>query len=435
MKFYQSIRFRVVVTILIFGTILVVINGIITFILMGKNLDRLVNNLLETEVDYFLYQYEKDKTTPFPHSRFIKAYQGLDQVPEKVRGAVRELKPGVYTRFYKKNRPPVHVGIIKLPDTGATHYLFFHGREFFKENDFLNPLQILMISLGLLLVPGTIIGVITSRVLFRPMVDLMNKIKRLNPEKIPEQWTEQSQKGEISMLTSSIETAMQRINAFIRREKQFTRDASHELRTPLTIVKGAVEIMEQQPEIEVNPLLKKPLNRIVMSVKDMETTIETFLWLAREDNDPTETCDVEPVIKKAVENTRYLIENKDVELKLDFSGTPTLRVREEILYIAVTNLIRNAFQFTSSGSVSIISDPARITIIDTGMGIEPDRLESVTQSHIKGERSRGFGLGLSIVSRLCKRFGWELSMDSRPGKGTCVIIRWNTPKEGSRPGT
>ncbi len=44
----------------------------------------------------------------------------------------------------------------------------------------------------------------------------------------------------------------------------------------------------------------------------METTVETFLWLAREENDPTETCQVEPAVRKAVENTRYLIENKDV---------------------------------------------------------------------------------------------------------------------------
>jgi signal transduction histidine kinase len=425
MKFYQSIRFRVVAAILIFGTFLVIINGLITFFVIGKNVGRLVDNLLETEVDYFLYQYEKDRTTPLPHSKFINAYQGMDQVPEKFKAAVLDLAPGVHTIFPQKNRPPLHVGIIALPET--THYLFFHGREFFKENDFLNPLQILMISLAVLLIPGTIIGVVTSRVLFRPMVDLMKKIKRLNPESIPEQWTEHSQKGEIGMLTSTIEGAMQRINAFIRREKQFTRDASHELRTPLTIVKGAVEIMEQQPELETNPLLKKPLNRIAMSVNDMETTIETFLWLAREENDPTETCDVESAVKKAVENTRHLIENKDVELKLAFRANPILQVRDEILYIAVTNLIRNAFQFTAKGSVTIISEDSHIAIIDTGMGIEPDRLDSVTLSHIKGERSRGFGLGLSIVSRLCKRFGWELSIDSSPGKGTHVIIYWNLP--------
>ena len=64
-----------------------------------------------------------------------------------------------------------------------------------------------------------------------------------------------------------------------------------------------------------------------------------------------------------------------------------------------------------------------ISIRDTGMGIEESKLDSVTLSHIKGEKSRGFGLGLSIVSRLCKRFGWTLEIESRAGEGTAFTIR------------
>jgi signal transduction histidine kinase len=46
------------------------------------------------------------------------------------------------------------------------------------------------------------------------------------------------------------------------------------------------------------------------------------------------------------------------------------------------------------------------------------------QSHIKEATSQGFGLGLSIVSRLCKRFGWQLTIESEPGKGTRTRILW-----------
>ncbi|MCG8616536.1 MAG: HAMP domain-containing histidine kinase [Desulfobacterales bacterium] len=424
MKIYHSIRFRVLAGILLFGTILILINGVITFVLMGKNVGRLVDNLLQTEVDFFLYQYEKDNTTPLPNSKFISAFKGAEALPHKYKSHVAGLEPGVHSLHPRKDRPPKHVAVIRLPDTGETHYLLFHGRAFFKENDFMDPRGILMLSVALLLIPGTIIGVVISILMFRPMVALMDKIRALNPEDIPEQWAVASSTGEIGMLTASLETAMQRIKAFIQREKQFTRDASHELRTPLTIVKGAVEIMEQQPEIETNPLLKKPLKRITRSVNDMETTIETFLWLAREEDAQGESCRVRDAVDKAVSNTRYLIENKTVELVVDIRENPELKVREEILYIAVVNLIRNAFQFTGEGSVTVISEAERITIIDTGMGIEPDRLDAVTHSHIKGELSCGFGLGLSIVSRLCRRFGWGFTIESEPGKGTRVTIDW-----------
>ena len=101
-----------------------------------------------------------------------------------------------------------------------------------------------------------------------------------------------------------------------------------------------------------------------------------------------------------------------------------VRAREEILYIAVTNLIRNAFYFTAKGSVTITLDDAHIGVQDTGMGIEPGQLETVTHSHVKGATSQGFGLGLNIVSRLCKRFGWQLIIESRAGQGTGVKILW-----------
>lgn len=424
MKFYQSIRFRIVAAILLFGTLLVILNAGITFFVMGNNISKMVANLIDTELDTFLYKYEKDRTTPLPHSKYIDVFQGLEAVPERFREQVKDLPPGVHAIRKDDKTPPKYIGVMELAGKDVPYFMIFHGREFFEENAWLHPRQILMISLALLLIPGIIIGYITSRMLFAPVVTLMDQIKGLNPENIPTRFSHKHANNEIGLLTRTIETTMNRINAFIQREKQFTRDASHELRTPLTIVKGAVEIMETQPELETNPLLKNPLKRISRSVKDMETTIETFLWLAREEGGTEEPCPVEPVVRKAIEDNQYLIEKKDIQLHMDVFYDKTVRAREEVLYIAVTNLIRNAFYFTSRGSVTITIDDAHIGVADTGMGIESDQLDSVTRSHVKGEKSQGFGLGLSIVSRLCKRFGWQLTIESEPGKGTLTRIMW-----------
>lgn len=424
MKFYQSIRFKIVAAILLFGTLLITFNAGITFFVMGKGLDKMVTNLIETEVDSFRYRYEKDRATPLPYSKYIHMYEGIENVPEHFKERVTGLPPGVHTVRYMNNKPPVHVGIIQLPDKEHPYFMIFHGKEFFEENVNIRPKNILMISLALLLIPGIIIGYLTSRMLFKPVVALMDQIKGLNPENLPTQFIHKHSTNELGMLTQTIETTMNRINAFIQREKQFTQDASHELRTPVTIIKGAVEIMELQPELKTNPLLAKPLKRISRSVKDMETLIETFLWLAREENGPEETCRVEPVVRKAVSDSQYLIEHKNIDLKIEVHHNKLLNVREEILYITMTNLIRNAFHFTTKGSVTITIDDVHICVQDTGMGIETERIDSVTQTHVKGEQSQGFGLGLSIVSRLCKRFGWELIIESQPGKLTRVRIFW-----------
>jgi signal transduction histidine kinase len=424
MKFYQSIRFRIVAGVLLFGTVMILLSTGITLFITRSSMSRMITNLIDTEVDTFIYKYEKDRTTPLPHSKYINMYEGVENVPGQLRDLLKTLQPGVHKIDDPDKKHPFHVGVIQLPDKEIPYFMFFHGREFFEENTWLHPRQVPLISLALLLIPGIIIGYITSRMLFAPVVTLMEQIKDLNPDNIPARFSQKHANNELGMLTRTVETTMNRIKAFIQREKQFTRDASHELRTPLTIVKGAVEIMETQPELENNPLLKNPLKRISRSVRDMETTIETFLWLAREESPAEESCRVAPVARKAISDNQYLIENKDIQLHMDVRKDKSVRVKEEVLYIAVTNLIRNAFQFTSQGSVTITIDDAQIGIQDTGMGIEADKLDSVTESHIKGAKSQGFGLGLSIVSRLCKRFGWQLTIESQPGKGTRTRIMW-----------
>ena len=106
-----------------------------------------------------------------------------------------------------------------------------------------------------------------------------------------------------------------------------------------------------------------------------------------------------PVVRKAVSDSQYLIEHKNIDLKIEVHHNKLLKVREEILYITMTNLIRNAFHFTTKGSVTITIDDVHICVQDTGMGIETERIDSVTQTHVKGEQSQGFGLGLSIDKR------------------------------------
>ena len=304
------------------------------------------------------------------------------------------------------------------------YYLIYNTEAFVEDGVTLSPEKIFLISLGLLLIPRLIIGTLVLKAMFRPVNDLIVKIRDLNPENIPGQWEGSEKSNEIGILAQTIESAMNRIRKFIEREKQFTRDASHELRTPLTVVKGAVEIMQDQPEITDNPMLEKPLNRIRQSIKDMENLIETFLWLAREEDEPGWPAQVGATVQKAVESHQYLIDNKDVNVEIDIRHDTLLPVNEEIFYIAVANLVRNAFQFTSSGSISVIAEKDGITVTDTGIGIDPDKLDLVTRSLIKGEGSQGFGLGLSIVSRLCARFGWNLDIDSSPGEGTQIQIKW-----------
>ena len=59
-----------------------------------------------------------------------------------------------------------------------------------------------------------------------------------------------------------------------------------------------------------------------------------------------------------------------------------------------------------------------VAVSDSGKGIHRDKLSNITKSYEKGDDSKGFGLGLAIVERLCSKLDWHLEIESAPGQGT-----------------
>jgi signal transduction histidine kinase len=93
----------------------------------------------------------------------------------------------------------------------------------------------------------------------------------------------------------------------------------------------------------------------------------------------------------------------------------------------VANLIRNAFTYTPSGSVLISVEENELLIKDTGMGIRGEEMGKVFQMHFKGAESAGSGIGLSLVKRICDRYGWEVIIDSLESQGTSAQLIFQSP--------
>ena len=209
----------------------------------------------------------------------------------------------------------------------------------------------------------------------------------------------------------------------MEREHQFTRDASHELRTPVTVIKGAVELLcKQLNPVEESAL--RPLDRIQRQVTNMENIIETLLWLSRENEviDSGPPFDVSYVTHETVEQNRHFVAGKPVDIEFTAEGDPRLSIPAPVFQIALTNLIRNAIQYTEQGTVSVIVHNDRVVVSDTGRGIASDDLQAVTQPYVRGNISKGFGLGLSIVKRISDRIDWNLKIESELNRGTTVHL-------------
>ena len=422
MTFRHSLRTRIIIAFCLFGAVLGAVYATAVYISLDLIDDHLVDNRLIQEIEHIVVHYQQQRDIPPPTSPYITAYIDTASMPLHVREMVAGLTEGFHEAYH--GRDEYHIAVQSLPNLDKFLYLLYDvsGLEFTEKRK-LNIGIVLAAGVILIIALGSWIGWLTSRKVMAPVSHLAEQVDKSGPDNLPTNLSRHFYQDEVGVLARALEQAMQRVEAFVNREHQFTRDVSHELRTPVTVIKGAVELLKRHfaGEKKSEP---RSLSRIERSVKKMENIIETLLWLSREDvaDHQGPVFAVTPAVREVIEQNRYLIAGKPIEIDLVVKADPQLTVPCPLFQIALTNLIRNALQSMPNGKITVDVHTDRVVVSDTGVGIAAKDLKTVTQPHVRGSGSEGFGLGLSIVSRLCDRFGWQLDIQSTVGSGTTVHL-------------
>ena len=258
-----------------------------------------------------------------------------------------------------------------------------------------------------------------------PITTLARRVDNASPEEDESRVAQGFANDEIGRLAQVFSQYLRRMRAFIERERDFTADVSHELRTPLSIVQGVVELMEEDALLHEKQ--RERIARIARANREMINTTDALLLMAREHSDPAASCDAGEVIAAAIEMNRHLM-SANTTIAFQCTAHPDLRAERALLSIVASNLIRNAFIHTPSGSVTVRLDTDSLTVADTGTGIPGTEIGKVFQRHFKGMNSTGSGIGLSLVKRICDRYGWETLIESTEGAGTSVRLFFDAPK-------
>ncbi|MBJ6981290.1 HAMP domain-containing sensor histidine kinase [Luteimonas sp. MC1572] len=230
---------------------------------------------------------------------------------------------------------------------------------------------------------------------------------------------------EVRLLGDALRGLTERTQAFMRRERDFTREASHELRTPLAVVRVAADMLRGDPETP--PRMQRSLNRIQLAAREMEGVLDAFLILAREDvPGPDEEFELLPMVSLAVEGAREMLTDKPgVVMSLHEEAAPRLRGSSRAMAVMVGNLLRNACFFTESGRIDVVVRRNRLEITDTGIGMDDEVLERVFEPFYRADQYvGGKGMGLAIARQLSERAGWPMRIDSVAGQGTTVTIEF-----------
>ena len=278
---------------------------------------------------------------------------------------------------------------------------------------------ITLVALGL----AALIGIGLSRAVMRPVTELADDVTHLDPSRRNERLGNRFSDREVGVIAAAFDDYMERLDRVLEREQSFTEDASHELRTPLAIIASAAELLAEEPALAAPA--RERVQRIRRATGQMQSLIEALLFLARgESTDSTQPCSLDQIVKESAEVIGAQAATKALQLSVQVQ--PVMVTGSPIMVACVVNnLLLNAVNFTQQGSIDVELTPHELTVRDTGIGIPPKDLSRIFERRYRGAQSRGLGLGLYLVSRICERLGWTIETHSTEGSGTTfrVLLR------------
>ncbi|AZR43113.1 sensor histidine kinase [Marinobacter salarius] len=339
----------------------------------------------------------------------FRRYDDVGSLPELLREWARTNPDEGLYEFEEKE---LHVAVVPTDNEQRHGFVVFDvsGIEDASSEDWW-WLLFLTGAVGALAALGFALGVVVMRKAVAPVVQLAKAVADIDPEQLSAEdhkRIESSRFGddEVGVLARTIEKTLERISAFVERERYFTSSASHELRTPITVITGALELLEQS---DLSAADVKAVDRVRRATLDMKTTIEMFLCLARETDDGLyeEQFLVGPLVSKAIDQQRYLLSRKSIDVDIDELAKPRVNGHPQAFFIAVNNLVRNAFEHTlnAQGPITIRIKEHEL-LVTNQVNSDVDERHTPTDS----PSSQGYGLGLGIVQRLCERNGWSFSL-------------------------
>lgn len=414
----RNLRYRVAFVVAAFGAVV----GLSLSLLLyhaAKDMGRsVVDETLTAELDDYIARRERNPNSLPPSTVTLHGYVRGPAGGEGLPAYLRTLLPGRHD--LQVGESTYRVAVVDV-QRNRYYLLYDASAQHRRERELAVLLAALVVVVTLLSGLG---GIVLAGSVTAPVSALATQVRTRGPDDWAHPLAEGYAHDEVGELARVFDRHTARMRAFVERERALTADMSHELRTSLAVILSAAEMLLS--DATLTDRQKSRVARIDRAARDMADLGTALLLMAREETSFASGggCTVASVVQEAVEKHRHLLRKKPVTVEV--STDPGLEVQADrgLVDIMVGNLVRNAYSYTDSGMVTVRQNGRELTISDTGRGIPSGAMNQVFLRHFKDVASEGAGIGLSLVKRICDRYGWHIHLDSRENQGTTVTIRF-----------
>jgi len=423
MQYRRRLRSRIIISFLLFGTLLTAAFAVAALMLRGYLEEQLISRQLQLELEHYAREFRRDPAQDLVASRTI-GYVFSERKFANVPLAWRDLDNGVHT-------------ITDDPESGGPQSYQLAVRKekdywFFLQYDISHELKLRSRLVAGLIGVVVLFSALSALIAFwaassvmRPVADLAKRLERFKQSQGLDQLAPHFADDEVGQLAAKLDDYAAQLTYLVVRDREFNADVSHELRTPLAVIRGATELLLSQTELPEKA--RQRLLRIERAARQSTELTDALLLLSRnERQSPShgESTDVGGVVEQVVETHRAAIGNKPIEVCIEKTTQTRVDAPAAVLSVALGNLIGNAFKYTPEGIITIRVEADRVVIEDSGKGISPVEAERLFDRGFRGAGAtgKGAGLGLAIVVRLCDLYGWKVSLAPREGGGAVATL-------------
>jgi signal transduction histidine kinase len=434
MQYRRRLRSRIILSFVVLGFGLTALFAVSTLLLRARIENQLVEDWLRSEARSFL---EFKRANPDPNAPYQLSTDQIENFvyrPDSPRIPLAwvDLPSGVYDMRdpYTEGADEDYKLVVEREPDIVTFIKFRYGRQAL-------GFQQMLVLLGVAVVMFTgfawVVGLWSSRRVMRPVADLVTRLRAFHGESRRASLSPHFADDEVGQLAGALDDYADQLTERVMRDREFNADVSHELRTPLAVIRGATELLLAQSELSEKSVQRlKRIERATQQCADLTTAL---LMLSRNERGEGAT-DIRRLAEQLAEANRLHLGSKPVQVRVDGQSSVLIDAPEAVLSVALGNLIGNACKYTIEGEVVVTVLADRIEVADTGPGISAEDAEHLFDRGYRGKSakgSKGAGIGLAIVRRLCDLYDWRASIRPLEPRGAVATLEFEPYRKWSAP--
>lgn len=461
-NFFKSLRFRILIILIILG---IVPSVIVTYMMLHNYQDRAVSMLTETVQDQseilcnliIKENYLNDTGSQTVNTKlemFADLYNGRVLLADrdfKIVGdtfhteegktllsslAVRCFKGEKASNFDLKSKVLEVAVPVQSPDVQQIQGVMLMTISTIEIGDMTAELeQKGMMLLGIIVVLSIFLSWLLSTILVKPLARVTKAIEDLT-DGMQDDAISVPDYTETELITDAFNKMVNRMKILDESRQEFVSNVSHELKTPLTSMKVLADSLVGQQGVP-EELYQEFMGDITAEIDRENKIITDLLSLVKMDKKAADLnithMDINQLLEDILKRLRPIADKRNIDLILDCFRPVEADVDEVKFTLAISNLVENGIKYNvDDGWVRVSLDADHkyfyVTVADSGMGIPEDSIERIFERFYRVDKSHskeigGTGLGLAITRSAIAMHHGAIKVFSKEGEGTTFSVR------------